>query len=105
MAWGEIHRVIIHMQAVTPGFDRIVRLLNLNTDVPQRMRLNRKRRDVTKLKQGKLIDNLEALGHAVDRLPILVSNIDFKYGPAGSMGIGSEEHFSLPSNMNVQIDQ
>jgi len=105
MAWGEIHRVIIHMQAVTPGFDRIVRLLNLATDVPQRMRLNRKRRDVTKLKQGKLIDNLEALGHAVDRLPILVSNIDFKYGPAGSMGIGSEEHFSLPSNMNVQIDQ
>merc|ERR1712176_400451 len=81
LAWGQMYEAIMKVQGVYPALGNVMRLLNLPTDVPQRMALNRDRRRITKAMRATLLtqsDNL--LGLPVDNLCLRVKDTKFAYG-------------------------
>jgi len=79
-AWGTIYKALLDMQTVMPALRRIVHLLNLPTDVPERMKLNRLRRCETRDSRAALRAEAEKSNVLpIDVLPICLKDTKVKY--------------------------
>jgi len=81
---GSSYATLLDMQNTFPALVNVVTLLNLPTDVPQRMKLNRDRRARTAEMQRNMPME-ELIGVPLDNLPILVENITYHYGKTGQL--------------------
>lgn len=77
-AWGDIYRVLLDMQRVFPALECIVKLLNMPIDIPERMALNRYRRQKTSDLRAELRKK-GCAGLPLDYLPITLVNVEFSY--------------------------
>lgn len=78
-AWGATYKMLIDLQAVSPALELIKTALNLSTDVPHRMQLNRERRKMTRQKKDEFRKNMHSEGLTLDNLPVIVHDVEFKY--------------------------
>lgn len=72
-----IYQIVLDMQNTLPALRNIVSLLNLPTDVPRRMEVNRARRAISHQLRMEL---QRPEGLDIDFLPILVENLVYNYG-------------------------
>eukprot|EP00928_Gymnodinium_smaydae_P025027 TRINITY_DN20072_c0_g1_i1.p1 TRINITY_DN20072_c0_g1~~TRINITY_DN20072_c0_g1_i1.p1 ORF type:complete len:849 (+),score=164.78 TRINITY_DN20072_c0_g1_i1:77-2623(+) len=77
--WSAIYIVLSDMQRILPALGNMMVFLNLETDVPQRMALNRERRAVTATKRAAIRKMHGRAVIPVDELPIIVQDCDFSY--------------------------
>jgi len=70
--------VLLQMQKVTPSLERLVRYINLPTDLPKRMDLECHRRVATSRLAGESHKELGP-GFVLDELPIIISELEFSY--------------------------
>eukprot|EP00930_Biecheleria_cincta_P096259 TRINITY_DN88131_c0_g1_i1.p1 TRINITY_DN88131_c0_g1~~TRINITY_DN88131_c0_g1_i1.p1 ORF type:complete len:879 (+),score=147.93 TRINITY_DN88131_c0_g1_i1:104-2740(+) len=94
-AYGSIYNILLQMQSSFNSLERIVRILNLPIDVPLRMELGRKRRELTKqLRDEILAGKPDYKAFALDLLPIKVHNMNFSFpggGPLPGLSTGTLE--------------
>jgi ABC-type multidrug transport system fused ATPase/permease subunit len=77
-SWGDIYKVLMDMQSISPALLSVVDLMNLPTDVPQRKALNRVRR----IKSKDLREEMRSSGvkgHPADTMPIVLENLSYSY--------------------------
>jgi len=99
-AYGSIYAILLEMQSAFPALITITKLMNLPTDVPQRMTLNRARRKMTNELRAKLRETLtEEDGPPIDHLPITLQNPSFSYNRGA--GEGQE---TVPMNRKGAIE-
>lgn len=74
----DLCHVLLEMQKVTPSLERLVRYINMPTDLPKRMDLERHRRVATSRLAAETRDDLGP-GFVLERLPIIISELEFAY--------------------------
>eukprot|EP00928_Gymnodinium_smaydae_P043366 TRINITY_DN2906_c0_g3_i1.p1 TRINITY_DN2906_c0_g3~~TRINITY_DN2906_c0_g3_i1.p1 ORF type:complete len:866 (+),score=111.61 TRINITY_DN2906_c0_g3_i1:138-2735(+) len=84
--WSSVLMTILDIQSTFYSLERLTKLLNLPIDVPARMKLNRRRREITLMLRQKAFAEMEQQGDSgkrhvapVDRLPILAENLHFSH--------------------------
>jgi len=82
MSVGNLYNVALEMQKVLPAFMHIVTYMNMAIDVPQRMKVNRERGEMTRKMRADL-QRKKIEGLPLDNLRFRMSNTEYKY-TAGS---------------------
>lgn len=85
-AYGSIYKTLLTMQSTFDSLERIVRLMNLTTDLNVRKKVNRCRREMTNQIRAEIRAKHESSGVqaiALDLLPIKLEDVQFSY-PRGS---------------------
>jgi len=102
-SYGSIYSILLEMQSSFPALLAITNFMNLPTDVPQRMALNRARRAMTNELRDKLRQELkDEDGLPIDNLPIMLANPSFSY----SRGTGDAgEEISMNRQGKLEIKQ
>mmetsp|Transcript_27287 Transcript_27287/g.63563 ORF Transcript_27287/g.63563 Transcript_27287/m.63563 type:complete len:907 (-) Transcript_27287:119-2839(-) len=77
-AWGHIYEHLLQVQMVFPGLLRIVFLMNLPTDLPERMELSRHCGETTQVLKETMTKDASR-GVRADRLPIVMENLHCSY--------------------------
>jgi len=80
-AWGTMYKVLLEMQTCFSALERIVRLENLPTDVPQRAKLMRSNQKKTN-SQRRAMEREGKRAH-VDEMPIVVNNLQINASGKG----------------------
>lgn len=70
--------VLLEMQKVTPSLERLVRYINMATDLPKRKDLERHRRVATSRLASETTHE-RGKGFVLDKLPIIISELEFSY--------------------------
>eukprot|EP00747_Dinoflagellata_sp_TGD_P113985 gnl/TRDRNA2_/TRDRNA2_171837_c2_seq3.p1 gnl/TRDRNA2_/TRDRNA2_171837_c2~~gnl/TRDRNA2_/TRDRNA2_171837_c2_seq3.p1 ORF type:complete len:887 (+),score=135.99 gnl/TRDRNA2_/TRDRNA2_171837_c2_seq3:363-2663(+) len=104
---GSIYKTLMMIQGTFPALEKVARILNLPTDLPQRMALKRDSRKRTSQLRTELRATM--LGHSdgipIDFLPITVSNVDFSYGNDFDEGTKDPQAFNSSGELLVQQGQ
>jgi len=90
LCWQNIYHILVEMQVALPAMARLARLLNLPTDIPNRMRLARKHEEKTELLREQLPERRGSADSEIpdserpsrlDLLPIELCDLSFKLSP------------------------
>ncbi|CAJ1339439.1 unnamed protein product [Effrenium voratum] len=91
-AGSEMCHVLLQMQKVTPSLDRLVKYINLPTDLIKRKNLERHRRIVTARLCGETTHE-RGPGFVLDKLPIIISELEFQYPNLRPRAFGGRMEF------------
>jgi len=78
-ASGNIYKLMMDMQAISPALIVVTELLNMATDLPARKALNRVNRGKTKTMRQDLLDKGGNIGWPIDLLPIQIIDVKYNY--------------------------
>jgi ABC-type multidrug transport system fused ATPase/permease subunit len=78
-ASGNIYKLLMDMQAISPALIVITELLNMATDLSARKALNRVNRGKTKEMRAALLEKGGHMGWPIDLLPIMISDVKYNY--------------------------
>jgi len=97
---GQIYKTLLAMQRMCPSMERVVKYMNLPTDVSHRKTLNRLRRSSTKVMRADLrkqcVNNVP-----IDQMCIKLERLDFNYQSAD----GSQSQSGLINHDALEIIQ
>eukprot|EP00930_Biecheleria_cincta_P039742 TRINITY_DN27293_c0_g1_i1.p1 TRINITY_DN27293_c0_g1~~TRINITY_DN27293_c0_g1_i1.p1 ORF type:complete len:941 (+),score=165.49 TRINITY_DN27293_c0_g1_i1:405-2825(+) len=103
-AYASIYKSVLEMNSLFDSLDRVVTCLNLNTDLAQRMALNRDSRDQTVKMRAEIRMGQDTYGGvALDKIPIMLKEV--RLGPGlqmltGQLDIAQGELVSLVGPRN-----
>lgn len=101
-AWGRIYGILREVQMIFPGLQRIVFLMNLPIDLPERAELARHCSETTHLLR-ETIERDAARGCRLDRLPIMLEDLTCSYtvrGPKGELCYTVDVH--IPGSLVLE---
>jgi len=103
-AWGHIYQSLLDMQMVLPGLQRIMFLMNLPTEMKERMRLNQHCQVKTNALQ-ETMPKTAASGVRVDRLPIVIEDLTCSYPIRSHCGVCTTKEVFLQGRMAIEQGQ